>query len=232
MKIIIAVMLLALVGGCKTIPVNPQDVPAAVVEWIEHNSWKVRTNFGAGSSFWVDKNHLITNCHVVNPYRKIKPESITVESQDRLTVLPAKVVSCDQDHDIAIIHVPETDGFVPMETALYIGEVPRGTRVYSGGFSKGGFLQIMAGFKQGPDPILGPDEKFLGFGHSTHTIMGDSGSALLVYSKGRVMVIGVRSAVSTISMGGFSRQFLTHIALYRPSSHVVQCIDKLGDKNV
>jgi len=229
MKTIIAIMMLVIVAGCKAIPVNPPNIPPAVVEFIEKNTWKLRTDFGSGTAFWIDQNHLATNCHVVNPYKKPNDtEPATVESWDRRIVLPVKkVLACDQEKDLAILYVEETLGFVPMETSLYIGQVPRGTRLYSGGYSKGGKLQIQDGFKQGPDPILGPNDKFLGYGHSVHTIMGDSGSSLLIYHEGKVMVIGVRSAVSSISMGGFARQYLTHIALYRPAQHILDIINSL-----
>lgn len=74
--------------------------------------FQVFTGSGTGSGFLIDPQHLVTNCHVVSPYR-----SVGVEMRDKLRAL-GQVRRIHPKRDLAIVELSEPIDLtvLPMET--------------------------------------------------------------------------------------------------------------------
>jgi S1-C subfamily serine protease len=74
------------------------------------------TKRGDGTSFLVDdRGDLATNCHVVMADDSTGPVKVEIQFPDDPTWLPAKVLGCDEEGDIAVLHV---DGLPPTRQPL------------------------------------------------------------------------------------------------------------------
>ncbi len=88
--------------------------------------FQVFTGGGTGSGFLIDKNLLLTNCHVVEPFRKV-----AVELRDRRRVVgtvrrihPRRdlaIVELAQDHAESVFEVASSDGLEPSQVVSIIG---------------------------------------------------------------------------------------------------------------
>ena len=61
--------------------------------------YQVYTGTGTGSGFLIDANHLLTNCHVVQPYREV-----AVEMRDRSRII-GRVRRIHPHRDLAIVEL-------------------------------------------------------------------------------------------------------------------------------
>jgi len=69
--------------------------------------YQVYTGSGTGSGFLIDATHLVTNCHVVQPYRQV-----AVEMRDRTRIL-GTVQRLDPHRDLAVVELSRpVDGAV------------------------------------------------------------------------------------------------------------------------
>ncbi len=88
--------------------------------------FQVLTGGGTGSGFLVDQNHLLTNCHVVAPYR-----SVAVELRDRRRILgtvrrihPKRdlaMVELASPLDCEVLAIEALDGLAPKQQVYIIG---------------------------------------------------------------------------------------------------------------
>ena len=77
------------------------DLPAAhSLDDIERlGVYQVYTGTGTGSGFLIDANHLLTNCHVVQPYREV-----AIEMRDRSRII-GRVRRIHPHRDLAIVEL-------------------------------------------------------------------------------------------------------------------------------
>jgi serine protease Do len=91
-----------------------------------------------GTGFIVDAHgDLATNCHVAAPHAATGPVNIEIQFPDDPTWLHAKVMGCDRDGDIAVIHV---DGLSPNRRPLHFakpGTFGPGDEVIAVGYALG-----------------------------------------------------------------------------------------------
>lgn len=77
-------------------------MPTPVLEQIDQlGVFQILTGAGSGTGFLIDHAHLLTNCHVVAPYREV-----AVELRDRSRML-GTVLRLDPHRDLAIVRLAE-----------------------------------------------------------------------------------------------------------------------------
>ncbi len=76
-----------------------QPSPTALDEIEDLGVFQVYTGAGTGSGFLIDRRHLLTNCHVVAPYREV-----AVEMRDRTRII-GKVRRLSPYRDLAIVEL-------------------------------------------------------------------------------------------------------------------------------
>ncbi len=213
---------MVLLTGCATAPPD-KNIPQAIIDWSELNIYKVDTSKGkrrgGGTAWWVGPDHLITACHVVTGY-----ETATVEDRLQRFVLPVKVISCDEDTDIAILEYSEP-GSVPLKPTIF-ATAHTGERVYATGFSFGFIFNTQLGHWQYPRNGLN--------GISTETVSGDSGSPVLIYKNNVVYVVGMRVSVMSYTPNTYfgtagSPQLMTYLANATTSKLIIEHIQEHTD---
>ena len=212
-KLGLFVIALAL-SACALQPLREGDIPDQIIAWSHANAYKVKTSGGSGSGWWINKNHLITNCHVVaseffSEYEEGMPKTAVVESHDARWVLPVTISSCNRDKDLALLTFTDNDVWSPpiMPTKIINEDVAYGKGLWGAGYPLGGPLHVTKGHKTSPSHWAELWDQI-----STPTIMGDSGSAALAIYDGEVVVVGVRSRVASVPQNWFN-SYLPHIAL-------------------
>jgi serine protease Do len=80
---------------------TPLKEPSPMTHVMEHierlGVYQVYTGAGTGTGFLIDENHLLTNCHVVEPYRQV-----AVEMRDRSRIV-GDVKRLHPYRDLAIV---------------------------------------------------------------------------------------------------------------------------------
>jgi len=202
------------ISACTLQPLREGDIPDQIVAWGQANAYKIKTSGGTGSGWWINKNHLITNCHVVasvffREYEEGMPKTAIVESYDGKWVLPVTISSCNRDKDLALLTFTDNDVWSPpiLPTEIINEDVEVGKGLWGVGYPLGGPLHITKGHKTAQSHWAAMWAQI-----SVPTIMGDSGSAALMLVDGRVVVAGVRARVASVPQGWFN-SYLPHIAI-------------------
>ena len=205
-----------------------ESIPDKILDWTYKNVWSVGTKAGAASGFWVSSDIFVTACHAVSQvdYAKNGDALVFVVNNQDTRLIQLKLEICDTDRDIAILTPYESNGNDKFETEpTEIKDMPPlGTALYTPGFPLGLPLVITQGhvaskliqsFKDGGQIITNP------------TIMGDSGSPVLVLENCEVKVVGIRLAVKGLPQGnGFTRftDYMTHITIAGPGTNILKVI--------
>lgn len=106
---------------------NADRIPAPVDEDIEQlGVYQVYTGSGTGSGFLIDAEHLLTNCHVVQPYRKV-----AVEMRDKRRIVgtvrrlhPQRdlaIVRLERPVDGQVLELGEGEGLKPKQPMHILG---------------------------------------------------------------------------------------------------------------
>ncbi len=190
-----------------------QDIPYQVMQWSQTNVWKVITEFGRGSGFWINDNHFVTNCHVVNGR-----DTVIIENYTETLFLYAGVSNCDENADLALLTIHNTEGFKPLQTYILPDRLAQGKAIYGVGYPLGLRLTIVEGhaqlwYSQGP-----------GQGITAPTIFGDSGGPALYIENGIVYVAGIRSRVFIVPVM-FIRVPVPHLALMYTGEQLIEYLD-------
>jgi len=172
--------------SCDTSPSN-YDIPLPVVTWIQSNVWKVNREDGAGtgSGFWISDTQMITACHVAEGHKYIQ-----VEDNLKQYDLVLYVTVCDKEADLALLTYRGRSAFKPMKTIISDEDYRQGITTWGGGYSRGETLIITFGHLQLKDL-----EPSIGRLTTTPTEKGASGSPLIVFEDGKIIVVGVRVAM-------------------------------------
>lgn len=173
-------------AGLEPIPAPPVDLPAdadarALAETATGSTARVvGTGCGAfqqvGSGFFVSRDHLVTNAHVVAGTNSV---NATLGG----TTYIATVVLFDPDADVAVLHVPDAD-VAPLSLSDQLPQ--RGVTGVAIGYPGGGPLTVSAAAITATYEITGPN--IYGEGSYQHSVVemradirpGDSGGPLVV----------------------------------------------------
>ena len=162
--------------------VSSADIPKEVITWAESNVVSIVVGVGgSGSGFFVSPDTVVTACHVATGWESLY---ITHQGTRYLTTID----KCDAEADLALLKL---EGELPDTVRTVIAkENPRvGKLTYGTGYPLGLPLTVFEGHwqKQGPNTAS--------YINTTHTVPGDSGSALVIWEDGQVKVVGVRTGM-------------------------------------
>lgn len=215
-------LILAFSLGCSS-PRGPQDIPPEVVSWSYDNVYNLR--YGEqkrGSTFWINQNHLITACHVVN--KDTGDKQWIARSYDWKIKIPVKVEMCDTGSDLALLSALTPNPRKVQKTYIQTKLPVMGKQLFASGYPHLYGLLITHGHYQGIDwSEFTKNPPGIAHYVTAPTISGDSGSPLLDYSRGRVYVVGVRQKVSATALATPYGRFLafnSHIVGFIPSIHI------------
>jgi S1-C subfamily serine protease len=215
--IIGVVAAVALLAGCASVSKNTYqaDFPIEVTDWLAQNVWYVQLQNGSGSGFWVSPTTFVTACHVVDRAEEVYIMNDTIDE-----IVGMDVESCNKELDIAILH-PNWDTNQTVNYTYLNTQAPRvGKAVYAAGYALGRGLLISQGHYAGATPG--------GAIVTANTIMGDSGSPVVIWKNGQVRIIGMRVAIANLRSGFFrAAQVLPHMTKIVPSSWI---LDELHGK--
>jgi putative serine protease PepD len=154
---------------------------------------------GAGTGIVLDGDgNILTNAHVVAGARSVTV-TLAGESQAR----PAEVVGTDTDHDVAVLHVDDTDGLVPASLATGSGEaVQVGDDVVAIGnaLALEGGMTVTEGIVSATDRQIADENGSLsGLIQTDAAISSGNSGGPLVNAKGQV--VGMNTAVAASGDG-------------------------------
>lgn len=202
---IAAIILVFFLSACTWTPYH--DVPAQVLSWSQGNVYKLYSNTGIGSGFFINKTQLITACHVVNSTRQVR-----AVSYDSTKSLYLTVKSCNPSTDIAILEAREPQPGV-RKTKLSHIKTPIGKSVWGAGYPLGSPLTITFG-------NWGYEGKF-GQYLTVPTAGGDSGSPVLAMIMGRSTVVGMRVSITYYEYPDDKVDDVMHSVYFPHLSHAV-----------
>jgi serine protease Do len=208
---------LIFLAGCVGIQNNPNDIPEQVVQWSKDNVWKVHAGGGAGSGFALDKDTVITACHVVEGRDGVLDVFLTNDMDTR--VIWMTVHSCDTDLDVAILKRHFGDKLYPAQTTLHQG-LPQGRAVYGAGFPMGMQLLITQGHMQQIVQDAANTRKFI----TAPTVPGDSGSPVLAVVNGEVVVVGIRVSIRVMQWAWRNVQLVPYLTSISPTSNIIKVL--------
>lgn len=185
------------------------DIPEEIVSWAQNNVWKIThlKTLGSGSGFWIDDHTMITACHVVKTAKVVMGRDAFNKHSVELSVR-----SCDEEKDIAILDLYNAREPVVIhhsKVKLWTKGVKQGKVLYGPGYPLGERLTITWGHQQLSVTI--PETDIVVNNVTTTTIMGDSGSPVLLYRNGVVYVVGIRIQIRGLNMGYGATDFITHL---------------------
>ena len=204
---------LLLLTGCATI--QNDGIPDPIVRWANINAYHVVGAYGTGSGFWIDNETVITACHVVTTDLRYSPEGavpeVFVKNNTGELVFRFRIATCDAKSDIAILKRQ----FRPEEPPLLLGStpimstIPKGRpTIWGAGYPLNLPLIITEGeWQQLVDRTTGNK----GYVVTAPTIMGDSGSPVLIIIDGRIWIAGIRQAIVGLPGPMGSRDYVTHL---------------------
>jgi hypothetical protein len=215
--ILVGLLVLA-ITACSTPEQKKGDIPWNIVSWSQMYVWKVDTDVAAGTGFWVSNKRFVTACHVVSG------QKIAELTQEESPIkIEATVESCDTDTDVAVLLRVGTSGPVFKKTKIQPIMPRQGARVYAPGHPLGMKLVISDGFYQyqTSDPNLTRIDTHI---ITPLTISGDSGSPVIGYEDGAVVIYGLRVAVRLIPMGQGVYQLITHLTLMSSGQNILNAL--------
>ena len=178
--------------GCIALPtaLTAGDIPPPIMAWSEANVVKIHAGRYTGSGFFISPTQVITACHVVTPWI-----GVYISQEGSKVRYPASVEECDLEGDLALL---ELHGALPDTlTTEIIKYTPNpGRATYSTGYPTALPLIITEGHWQRQNNI--PKHLKDSFIDTGHSINGNSGSPILVFKEGKVLVVSMREAVLVI----------------------------------
>lgn len=167
---------------------NSQTFPDEMQTYFRQSVWQVQHELGSGSAFFIAKDLLLTNKHVIeNPYVEIDGGFMIYNHSMSLSY-PVKILLVSDSVDLALLYC-DCGGYLPM--TLPFGPYPKqGEEMYGAGYGLGTHLSFGFGHSQG----VGANYMGARYYSSVPTIMGDSGSPIL---NKNMEVVGIRTAVET-----------------------------------
>jgi serine protease Do len=178
--------------------------------------YQVYTGTGTGSGFLIDSNHLLTNCHVVAPFR-----TVAVELRDRTRIV-GQVRRVHPQRDLAIVELERAlDGAV-----LTIGdsaELKAKQPVQILGFPVGLPLSVTEGVLSHPNQLL-DDQYFVQTDAAINP--GNSGGPILDAERAVIAVTTCKlTAADSVGFGIPANDVRAFIDAFheRPSGFAVHC---------
>jgi len=197
-------LLTTLITACSLTSCTVQKtLPKDISHYFRTSVWKVETQAGSGSAYFIAKNYLLTNAHVV-----AGATEITVHNKAQTLSYPATVISSDSDIDLALLHI-NADDYYPY-IAQISDRIPKpGDELFGIGYGLG-TPQAHKGFAQEQISEITFLADFV-------TYPGDSGSPAVSHGKRGIVIQGTRSAVASYPIGisyiGYVTQMLTQMSI-------------------